>query len=240
MTEAKTTETGTLEVKKTKSALEWFDDSGRTRILDRLRSFICEADNAVFGFDFPFGFPESTVDADSWRGFLEEFAETFEGKNVNDFPGGFGEEGRPKREDDHRYGGQSPMSPLIKYQVFYGLRDVLWPLIEKNAISVLPMQSRRGDKPVLLEVYPAGTFGRLGLYRTGYKGSGEAEKRRRKENVHDFQSLDEITIPESSMEAAIESDDALDSSCAVVSVWRALENGLEIECSRPVEGHIYV
>lgn len=158
-----------------------------------------------------------TVDADTWFEFLQSFQSAFQGKNISAFPGEFGVEETSKRETDYRFAGQSPFSPQIKYQVFYGIRDVLAPLVLNEEVSVWPLHQLTGTSPTLLEVYPAATFGRLCCYRTGYKGDERAEHRRRYnldtlERSFNFGLEDPTTV--------IDSDNALDSlaaACAAAS-----------------------
>jgi hypothetical protein len=56
-------------------------------------------------------------------------------------------------------------------QTWYGIRDVLAPLVAADAARVCPMQPPAPDKPVLLEICPASSLKELGLYRShaGYK-----------------------------------------------------------------------
>lgn len=228
-----------LTVTSIESARQRLDATGRDAVLEALRKFISSTDNAVFGLDFPFGFPASAVKGNRWETFLKQFVDEFAGKAIDAFPGTFGEAGRLKRDIDYRYAGQSPMSPLVKYQVFYGLRDLLWPLIQDNVATVCPMQPKKEMQSVMIEVYPAATLGHLGLYRTGYKGHGQTAERRRNKNVDGLAAQPDVTIPDSVKEAATASDDALDSLCAAFAAWKAIQNGLEHE-NPSVEGHLYV
>lgn len=239
ITEAHLTDAEALSIESTRSIRDRCGVTDRDTALRELRTLIRTSPQAVFGLDFPFGFPRGAVDTDEWYQFLAVFVEEFEDESIDSFPGAFGDTEESKRDVDYRYAGQPPTSPQIQYQVFYGLCDLLWPLVSNGDATVLPMGSREGDTPILIEVYPAATFGRLGLYRTGYKGQSEEANRRRNENVCELAQCDLVSIPETAIADAIESDDALDSICAAFTTWRAVNEDLERDPQYPVEGYIY-
>lgn len=129
-----------LKVQDMYPAADRFSGEHRNEILTDLCDFIRQKESAVVGIDFPFGFPSAAVTAENWTGFLGDFSNTFKEQGIDDFPGRYGANGRLKRETDFRFGGQSPLSPQVQYQVLYGLRDVLYPLVTENEVSVAPMQ----------------------------------------------------------------------------------------------------
>ncbi|WP_169719006.1 DUF429 domain-containing protein [Haloplanus natans] len=227
-----------LQVETVQSAADRFEATYRDEILAALRDLIRRTETAVFGLDFPFSLPQSTTGVDHWDEFLHRFANTFAGEEVEAYPGAYASNGRSKRETDFRFGGQSPMSPQVQYQVFYGLRDVLHPLVADDAVRVVPMQRRDPMKPTLLEVYPAATFGVERLYRTGYKDNSQQSRRRRRVNAEGLQAHEKMSIKDEDVERASHSDDALDSLCAAFAVRRALSDGVARE-GRAIEGHIY-
>jgi hypothetical protein len=59
----------------------------------------------------------------------------------------------------------------IIYQTFYGMRDVLGPLVQTRGTAILPFQYGRlaGARRVLVEACPASTLRRLGLPHNNYK-----------------------------------------------------------------------
>jgi hypothetical protein len=72
----------------------------------------------------------------------------------------------------------------MKYQTFYGMRDVLGPLMGTRHTSILPFQYRRlaTARRVLVEACPSSTLKRLGLPHQNYKqpeGGPLTPKRRR-------------------------------------------------------------
>ncbi|WP_411967896.1 DUF429 domain-containing protein [Haloferax sp. YSSS75] len=240
ITEASLTDTPNqlLHIQDVSAVAELFSGTHRSDVLTELRELIRQSNNAVVGLDFPFSLSQSSVSAENWKEFLEEFANRFSDQDIDAYPGPYKSEGEPRRETDFRFGGQSPISPQVRYQVFYGLRDVLYPLVTDDAVRVLPMQSRDVTKPSVLEVYPAATFGAERLYRIGYKDNSEQSQRRRRVNAEGLQSHEKLSIEEDLVEKAIQSDDALDSVCAAFAVGRALREGLGCE-QKLVEGQIY-
>lgn len=227
-----------LRVLNVRSAVDMFDVTQRDQILERLRELIGQTEKAVVGIDFPFGFSQSAVSTESWSEFLSDFATTFKQEGIEAFPGKYETEGRSKREIDHRYGGQSPLSPQVKYQVFFGLRDVLHPLVSNDKVRVAPMQAHDSAETTVIEVYPAATFGAERLYRTGYKYNDEQSRRRRRENAIGLREHENMIIENGIVEKVTQSDHALDSLCAAFAVRRALNEGLDRE-HKSVEGHIY-
>jgi len=227
-----------LHVEDISAAAELFSGTHRREILPELRSLIRQSDAAVVGLDFPFGLSQSSVSTEDWTVFLEEFATTFNGNDIDSYPGDYNTDGESRRETDFRFGGQSPISPQVRYQVFYGLRDILHPLVSDDTVRVLPMQSRDPTKPSVLEVYPAATFGAERLYRIGYKQDSEESQKRRRVNAEGLQSNEDLSVADKLVEKAVKSDDALDSLCAAFAVSRAIREGLERE-NKSTEGHIY-
>lgn len=240
ITEASLTDSPTqhLHVQDVSAAAERFSRTHRSEVLPELRKLIRQSEAAVVGLDFPFALSQASVSTEDWETFLEEFAHTFDDQNIDEFPGHYEPDGESRRETDFRFGGQSPMSPQVRYQVFYGLRDVLHPLVTDDAVRVLPMQSYNPTKPSVIEVYPAATFGAERLYRIGYKKNSEQSRKRREMNAKGLQSHEKVSIGEDHIKNAIKSDDALDSICAAFAVSRAIREGLDRD-HRSVEGQIY-
>lgn len=240
VTEANMTDTsdGHLDVQDVSAAAELFSSTHRSDVLVELRDFIRKSDAAVVGMDFPFSLSESSVETEKWEEFLERFANTFSGEDIESYPGIYDSDSEQRRETDFRFGGQSPMSPQVQYQVFYGLRDVLYPLVTEDSVRVLPMQNSDASKPSLLEVYPAATFGTERLYRIGYKENTQESQKRRRVNAEGLQSHDKVLADDEVVETATQSHDALDSFCAAFAVSRAIREGLDCN-QKSVEGRIY-
>lgn len=236
ITKATASTAGQIEVDSVRSASEELESTGREDILDGLVDMIAGLGDMTVGMDFPFGLPRNCSDADDWTEFLCEFKDEFADETIEAYPGTFATDGQTRRDVDYRYAGQSPLGPQIKYQVFYGLRDVLYPLVDAGDATVSPMLPSKDGVPELVEVYPAATFGRLCCYRTGYKGTGEDAERRRRVNLDRLEDAFGFELDD--RDTVIENDDALDSLCAATAALRA-NRGEAIEDLCEVEGHIF-
>ena len=224
-------------------------DSALAELVERLQR------PTAAGLDFSFGLPFETHDAESWPEFLRWF------------PGEFGDpdemrtrcreriEYRTDGErsfvgritDDH-VGGISPYHRLVAHQTFYGVRNVLGPLVTDGEVTVAPMQERESDadeRPTLCEVYPAATLRSLDLPDDRYKG-GDADEREayaeRRERI--VAGLPEdCTLAAPVREAALDDADgkALDAVLAAYAAYRATRGGFVTDREyHPAEGYIYV
>lgn len=228
-------------------------DSGRDReaCLAALRQFLANADGAVVGLDVPFSLPAELIAADSWTDFLAAFpggaddpeawaadcrerADRLDGERVE----------RMRRTEEAVGAGWSPYNLRLRSATFYALRDVLGPLVEADAVSVLPMQPPDPGRPWLLETYPAATFDRLGLASEGYKGdTGSTE--RRSELLDGLEEAGVTITPAVKSDARADDDgDALDAVVAAVGVARALDEGTPlspgtVDARARLEGRIY-
>ena len=139
----------------------------------------------------------------------------------------------------------------IYKQTYYGIRDVLAPLVKEKVVSVLPIQSVAFDKPWLLEVCPASTLKRMKLYRP-YKGTNKDikdidKKKNRKYILGKIENTGLIKIRSSALRATIIDNpggDALDSVIAALATFRALLNLARSSVPKTtpymLEGYVYV
>jgi hypothetical protein len=153
--------------------------SERSMCLFALRKFITDGTNSVFGLDFPFGLPGELVRDSIWEKFILSFPENY--SDDRDF--------RDKcRKDSHNHEikrrtdveNKTPFSPYnlrVYRQTFYGIREILNPLLQKKQAYVLPMQRRQCGKPGIIEICPASTLKKKNLYKP-YKGKEHREQRK--------------------------------------------------------------
>ena len=240
------------------------DTADRETALPALAAWIRDrSDEAVVGLDVPFGLPAFIVrDAghDSWRSFISEFPDGFVDGDVGDaegpvrafaqrcveLTGAHGEGTYAKRETDAAVGARSPYGFIADTIAFYGMREVLAPIADDARI--MPMDAGRDavpNGPTVVETYPAAVFDRLGLCRTGYKGSGEAERTRRRRNAAGL--TDGSVAPASgavsyrSADETVETlvadsnGDALDAVAACVGAYGALVAGFETDADADPE-----
>src|SRR5512143_2660026 len=126
---------------------EALPDSSRERekSLAALRVFIRSAGESLIGLDFPLGLPCELLPDQTWLQFIRSFADRFA------TPQQFRQacwRAAPGRELKRRTDveAQTPFSPYnlrLYRQTYYGLRDVIAPLVCERAVRVLPMQRRR-------------------------------------------------------------------------------------------------
>jgi len=235
---------GNLHVKSSVPAGEQFDADSRAECLAGLREAIKHAD--VVGIDFPFGLPAAVHDFDRWEAVCEWVAESVDdpdtlqqrcverARTATD-----GDRTYLRRRTDIPYGALSPYHWFIATQTFYGISNVLWPLLQEDAITVRPMQD--SDRTPVCEVYPAGTLADIGLPADRYKDDTEDARERRETIVEGLQltplalhGIDEHLVDDVG-------GDAIDSVLAALAAWRAGREGFETDGPYdPVEGHIYV
>src|SRR5438067_1528074 len=152
--------------------------AARAAALAHLVELIAGSDEALWAIDCPFGFPvEVMAPGGRW---VEQF----------DFLAAWGDDaygagleclrrakalGGPNHI--RRLTDQEEKAPFdcyhyrIIYQTFYGMRDVLGPLLRVRGTAILPFQYGRlaRARRVLVEACPASTLKRLGLPHNNYK-----------------------------------------------------------------------
>lgn len=235
---------GELHVKSSVPAGTQFDADTRAECLDGLRAAIERAD--VVGLDFPFGLPVAVHDHDRWREVAAWIASDVtdpqdlqavcveRAQAATD-----GERSYLRRQTDEPHGALSPYHWFVAAQTFYGVRNVLWPLVEREVISVKPTDDR--DRTPVCEVYPAGTLRDIGLPAQGYKDDTD-EARQRRETIVDGLQLTPLALHGIGDHLIADvGGDALDSVLAALAAWRANREGFEPgDAYDPVEGHIFV
>lgn len=235
---------GELHVKSSGSAAAQFGSSSRDDALNGVRRAIERAD--IVGMDFPFGLPAAVHEFDDWRAVCKWVAHSVadpdalqehcveQARAATD-----GEQSYLRRETDEPHGALSPYHWFVAAQTFYGIRDVLWPLINDGSITVPPMGD--GDGTPVCEVYPAGTLQDIGLPADRYKDDTD-ESRQRRETIVEGLQLTPLSMH--GIEEHLVEDvggDAIDSVLAALAAWRASR----VEFSPdgpwdPVEGQIYI
>jgi hypothetical protein len=244
------------------------EGSGRDRdaCLAALRRLVAANPDAVFGFDFPFGVPAAFVKEPSWEEFIQNFPKRF------DSAGKFrkwcrerSEQGEPKRRTDRET--KTPFAPSnlrLYRQTFYGIRDLLSPVVRDETACILPMQEHHQDRAWLLEICPASTLKRDGIeaglegFPGKYKGRSSDHRAARERILRHLEERHRLLIaPEPGLGSDSPSDeslrsrilenpggDALDSVIAALAAWRAtragLRNGRGFHPDELLEGHVYV
>ncbi len=220
----------------------------RDRCLAALRDFIGGEKDSVFGLDFPFGLPRELVKADTWEDFALSFPDNHASSEA------FRETCRVatggselKRLTDRE--SHSPFSPYnirLYRQTYYGLRDVIAPLVQGKLACVLPMQTPAPGKPWVLEICPASTLKRESLYWP-YKDKSAKHALARERILEAIeQSAPSLSVPEMLRPVILDDPggDALDSVVAAFAVFRALRNPAGVaaigDSVYTLEGYVYV
>lgn len=242
-------EGSTLHIKECRRA-ETLPCSSRERdlCLAALLNFIVGEGKGVFGFDFPFGLPAALVKKDRWEDFVVCFPDTFSS------PGEFrriclqaagGSELKRITDLEHH----TPFSPYnlrLYRQTYFGIRDVIAPLVRRHMACVLPMQLALDDKPWIVEICPAATLKKENVYRS-YKGKSEEHYAARAVICEKFEGLGFLNISNPALRSAVLDDqngDALDSVIAAVAALQALHTPVTFnavkDTGHALEGYVYV
>ena len=258
------------------------DDADRATALPALAAWLRGIDDrAVAGLDFPFGLPRFIVEAaghDSWRSFLSGFPDTLGGggsghddaaadpvrvfaERCVDLTDQHGEGTYDNRQTDAAVGARSPYGFIADTITFYGMRDVLAPIIDDVRIAPMDVVDHlkgnglrwRPDAPAgptIVETYPAAVFEALGLHRTRYKGTSDVEATRRRQNAEGIVATGDVTYNTNAdlvdRIVANHHGDALDAVAACLGAFVASETEYAVttdEFDDPaaiaLEGYIY-
>ena len=219
---------GRLQIKDCRPAAE-LPGSGSARdvALSALRAFIAEEREAAIGMDFPFGLPWGLVRGyASWEAFVADFPRR------HGTPAAFRQFCRRaspgkelKREADRLARTPFAVYNLRLYrQTYFGIREILAPLLREGALCAPPVQAPQGGKAWVLETCPASTLKAMGLYRP-YKGPGAARAAWRKKILAALTATGPLLIP-ARLRRRILADrtgDALDSLVAAFTAFRLVE-----------------
>ena len=221
--------------------------SNRDQALSALRDLIQREGDSAFGLDFPFGLPGELLKEATWEDFVRAFPQRYAA--AHEFRSGCraAARGRELRRATDRK-AHTPFAPYnlrIYRQTFFGIRDLLAPLVVNQAACVLPMQPALPGKPWIIEICPASLLKREGLYFP-YKGTARTHRAARARIVEHFEHRGAL-IPVPEVRRTILADangDALDSVLAALATARALRNPAGLfptdNCGYPLEWYVYV
>jgi hypothetical protein len=235
-----------LQVEDCCQAKELFGTRERDQCLHRLRDFIVMQKACAFGLDFPFGLPSVLIEENTWEEFVLSFSYRYSSpKEFKDSCWVAAGHCELKRHTDKvNQTTWSPCNLRLYRQTYFGIRDVLAPLVRDQLVYVLPMQSPSSGRPWIFEVCPASTLQRMGL-RQPYKDKEKSTARAR--ILQGFEHTGTILIQTSELRTMILGDqygDALDSVIAAFATFQALRNPACHSVSSidayAVEGYVYV
>ncbi len=201
----------------------------RDEALAALRAFIGGSESAAFGCDFPFSLPRELIGAESWAEFVAEF------------PGRFATESEFRerclatavdlagRKELRRRTDVEAKAPFSAYnlrifrQTYYGITELLRPLVAGNLVNVPPLHYSDDDAPWIMEVCPASTLKASGLYGAYKDARGSVEAR---ENILlALKDSGRVTFSDGDVRQRVIADaqgDALDSVIAADATFRAI------------------
>lgn len=233
----------------------------RETTLPALVDHVASLDAAVVGIDCSLGLPADVLDAagvDSWDALVRGFPTSLVGDSraVDDVDTATGDgvpttadefaavcerltpgDGYATRLTDDRHGALPPAHFFVKYQTFHGLRDVLRPLVERDAVRVVPTGTtsaptdggdvdtdagRDASRSTLVEVYPAATLSRLALPNEGYKTDDDAGRMRRERILDGVETVADVSSTARRAAASDPNGDGLDAILSCVAAARTV------------------
>ncbi|HDG97946.1 MAG TPA: DUF429 domain-containing protein [Desulfobacterales bacterium] len=219
------------------------------KCLPALRQLVTSEKSAIFGFDFPFGLPAELVRHGSWKDFILAFSRTYKdsGHFRNTCLAATGNKELKRGTDIFNRAPLSPYNLRLYRQTYYGITQIIAPLVADDKARFIPMQKPVTGKPWVLEICPASTLKAMRLYAP-YKGpdrSNEARTRRRQQILKGILANGQQRLDNSLITAGVlenPSGDALDSVIACFATFCALKKGVDISTvSRvaQIEGTIF-
>ncbi len=227
----------------------------RAAALAHMVEMIKASQRALWALDFPFGLPVEVMGRGAgWPAqldFLRELGEDDYGLECLRRAKALGGPRHIRRLTDVEE--KAPFDPYhyrIIYQTFYGMREVLGPLLGRRHTAILPFHYRRlaSARRVLVEACPVSTLKRLGLPHQNYKqpeGGRLTAKRRRTRRVILDGLTRHVRIAEAHRRRIMRNGggDALDAVLAVgaARAWATSDHEMIARHHRyPREGRLYV
>lgn len=190
---------------------------------------------SAFGFDFPFGVPSQLMDGETWAEFVTTFGSRYP------TPEAFRDDYRERAggRELKRVTDRETKTPFSVYnlriykQTFYGIRDILAPLVVGDLACVPPMQPPVEAKPWVLEICPASTLKTEGL-TASYKGRTEAHAAARRRLLEAVEQRGLVRVPPGIRDRILldREGDGLDSVIAAIGVARALTAPAQLPANR--------
>lgn len=202
----------------------------RATALAALRAFLAAQTGALIGLDFPFGLPASMVEAPDWRSFALDFPRRY--PDADGFRAAC--RARTGGRELKRRTDVAARTPFCAYnlrvyrQTWWGIAEILAPLLDADAVAVPPMVPVTDDRPALAEICPASTLKRIGLYPS-YKGRGPAPASARA-TILDRMRGEGVVLPDDLARIALADPggDALDAVIAAFASWQVAQRPADL------------
>ncbi|MFW9917279.1 MAG: DUF429 domain-containing protein [Candidatus Thorarchaeota archaeon] len=217
--------------------------------LSALRNFIKKHSDAAFGMDFPFALPKELVEQDRWKDFILKFPSLYSS------PEGFRDKcfskaGRRELKRNTDIKSKAPFSPYnlrLHKQTYFGISEIIAPLVREDLALFLPMQKPKPGRPLVLEVCPASTLKNLGLYeKYKFKKNRDDCPETRSKILKEIERQGPLKFQGKGIRGLVVQDrngDALDSVIAAFAAYRAMKKGLLPKNEKKeyrMEGYVYV
>lgn len=242
-------ERNVLKIQDCCPAKELLGSSAKRDIcLPVLRDFISKQGACIWGMDFPFGLPRGLVRESSWQEFVLYFGDRYQ--SPEDFKEAcFADANRHERRRVTDEESKTPFSPYnlrLFRQTYFGIRDLLAPLVKEKLACILPMQQPLPEKPWIVEVCPASTLRKLDLYFDyHYKGSEKENRDARAKILSRLEAEGTLLMLTKALESKVLNDnggDALDCIIAAIATFRSRHNLIGSRLMRMpyvLEGYVY-
>ena len=205
--------------------------------------------SAIFGLDFPFSLPRALLGENGWPTFVRSFANTYpdcESFRTLCHQKVSGCELK-RRTDRETHTPFSVYNLRLYRQTYFGIRDVVAPLLGSGSAWFAPMERRVPAKPCVVEICPASTLKHLGLYRHWhYKGRSSEHCAARRAILCALEETRRIRFEDHDTREMMLSDvggDALDSLVAALAIYGLHETPEILETDESdylAEGRVYV
>lgn len=217
------------------------------KCLTALVDFISGQCEAIFGMDFPFGIPAPLLKENSWKKYILSFRGMF--SNPDQFKEEYfssANNSELKRATDKEWGTPfSVYNRRLYKQTYYGIREIIDPLVREDRACFLPMQEPASGRPWVVEICPAVTLKNEGLYSSPYKHKTPECSQQRLRILRKIEETGNLRIPEGLKTTILSnySGDALDSIIAAFATFRSLPNLFSLSVKKKpiymLEGYVY-
>ena len=216
----------------------------RESALAALVAFLAGERRAAAGLDFPFSLPSPLITERRWEEFVRTFPRRY--PDAESFrracrQAAAGRELKRRTDTEARVPFSAYNLRLYR-QTHAGISDVLLPLMNLGAASVIPMQAPSRGKVLLAETCPASLLKRLDLY-TSYKGRGGALRDARQTLVKSLVDNRLLNEPDKSLAEKMIEDPGGDALDAVLAAIAAANLPRLREAARDpverIEGRVY-
>ncbi len=214
-----------------------------------LVELVLRSKGAVFGFDFSFSIPAQFIKEPTWKDWILSFSSRYQDpagfrKELQKLSGG--KELKRKTEIDSRVPFSSYNLWIYK-QTYFGITQILYPLMKSKHVCFLPFDQNKLSKASLMETCPASFLKEISIeidLSKSYKGKDKSHTNQRIELLKILNTWIPIHFTKEELIEKIIQDsegDALDSLvCALSSIRgiESLDNG-KLKNINLLEGYVF-